>query len=53
MRAGFIAMLGLLVANLLAWKIFEIPAHTALLADPEVSRSAFPGYAGVFVPVDL
>jgi len=52
-RAGFVAMLGLLVANLLAWKLFEIPAHTALLADPDHSRSAFPGYAGVFVPVGL
>jgi len=52
-RSGFIAMLGLLLANLLAWKLFEIPAHTALLADPDHSRAAFPGYAGVFVPVGL
>lgn len=52
-RAGFIAMLGLLIANLMAWKLFEIPAHTALLADPDHSRMAFPGYAGMFVPVGL
>ena len=52
-RTGFVAMLGVLLANLLVWKVFEIPTHTAVAAAPEVSRLAFPGYADVFVPVGL
>ncbi|HCH62106.1 MAG: hypothetical protein CL927_07790 [Deltaproteobacteria bacterium] len=52
-RVGFVAMLSVLVVNLLAWKVFEIPAHTAIAAAPELSRLAFPGYADIFIPVGL
>ena len=52
-RTGFMAMLAILVVNLATWKVFEVPAHTAFAADPEISRVAFPGYANVFVPVGL
>jgi len=52
-RARFVAMLAILVVNLLVWKVFEVPAHTAIAAAPEISRLAFPGYTDVFVPVGL
>ena len=50
---GMVATLVFLVANLIVWKVFEVPAHTALVAADAASRSAFPGYADVIVPVGL
>jgi len=50
---GFIVALGLLIANLLVWKVFELPAHTAIVAATADSRAAFPGYADVIVPIGL
>lgn len=50
---GFVATLVFLVANLIVWKVFEVPAHTAMVAADATSRAAFPGYADVIVPVGL
>lgn len=52
-RVAFVATLALLLVDLVVWKVFEVPAHTAVAAAPELSRVAFPGYADVFVPVGL
>jgi len=52
-QVGVVATLVFLVANLIAWKVFEVPAHTAIAAATADSRAAFPGYADVIVPVGL
>lgn len=53
-RLGFIAALGVLLVNLLVWKVFEIEAPSGLgIADLAAGRAAIPGYAEVFVPAGL